>query len=69
MGTTKTFKRKVTFTITKANGKRLFTPVNKRAKEFAVLADKDQLSSRQLKAIRKLGYVVAESPTLKTITL
>ena len=65
----KTISRKVTFVVTSKNGKRVFTPVNKRAKAFAAVAGVDQLSRKHLVGIKKLGYKLAASPSLTTITL
>lgn len=61
--------RKVTFTVTKKGNTRIFTPVNKRAKSFAAIAGTATLTSKNLKGIKKLGYKVAESPSLKAIEL
>lgn len=58
-------KRRATFYVAKIEGVREFTPVNKRAKR---LADKKRtLNYKELRAIKRMGYRVAESPNLRAI--
>ena len=65
----KTFKRKVTFTISREKNVRVFTPVNKRAQAFAAIAGTPTLQRKHLLAIRALGFRVAEGKTLNPIAL
>lgn len=55
--------------ITKQGGKRLFTPVNKRAKKLALVTGESTLTSKNLKGIKAMGFRVLESPSLKKISL
>lgn len=50
--------RKATFTVKTVDGVREFTPVNKRAKAFAIVLGVKALSSKHLKAIKKTGLRV-----------
>lgn len=61
--------RKVTFTVKTVKGVRRFTPVNKRAKAFATVIGGKSLEAKHLKNIKKAGFSVCESPSLKTIKL
>jgi len=59
--------RAATFRVTSKQGnKRIFTPVNKRAKRYAAIAG-TELTLKNLRAIKNLGIRVLESPSLKKI--
>lgn len=61
--------RAATFRVTAKQGnKRVFTPVNKRAKKLAQVAG-GELTTTNLRGIKALGYRVLESPSLKAIKL
>lgn len=53
--------RVVSFKTVTVNKRRTFTPVNKRAKAFAVIAGNTKLTLKHLKAIKELGFRVVES--------
>lgn len=61
--------RAVTFTVKTVKGERQFTPVNKRAKTFATVVGSKTLTVKNLKGIKKAGFRVLESPSLKAIKL
>lgn len=52
--------RKATFVTETVDGKRTFTPVNKRAKAFATVIGLKTLEVKNLKAIKKAGFRVYE---------
>lgn len=67
---TKAHARAATFRIIeKQGGKRLFAPVNKRAKKLALVTGENTLTAKNLKGIKEMGFRVLESPSLKKISL
>lgn len=63
--------RKATFTTEVVDGKRQFTPVNKRAKAFTTVLGQKTLQVKDLKNIKKAGFRTYEyiGGKLKAITL